>query len=43
MLKESIGIMMIALGVSTADSETLIVPIALMALGMWLARGAVKC
>ena len=31
---QAIGIMMFALGVSLADSEMLIIPVALMAMGM---------
>lgn len=39
MTKAKIGAVMFTLGLFTADSEWLIVPIALVALGAWLMRG----
>ena len=41
MLKERVGMVLMALGLMTADSEWLIVPIALMAVGIWLIRGLI--
>lgn len=41
MLKEKAGIIMIALGVSTANSEDLIVPLLFMGVGLWLIRGLI--
>lgn len=38
-LKTYLGLTLFALGVSTADSEWLIVPIALVALGIWVLKG----
>ena len=40
-MKEKIGCVLFALGVMSADSEWLIVPFALVAVGMWLMKGLV--
>lgn len=42
MLKEKCGFVLMALGISTANSEWLIVPMAFMALGIWLMRGLIE-
>lgn len=42
MLKEKIGAMLIILGVVTADSEWLIIPIALVGLGIFLIKGVIE-
>ena len=42
MLKIKIGWVFIALGVSTANSERIIVPLAFMAIGLWLMKGVVE-
>lgn len=42
MLKEKIGIVLIALGISTANSEMLILPLASMGIGVWLIRSVVE-
>lgn len=42
MLKQKIGMMLIILGICTVESEWLVVPIALLALGAWLMRGLVE-
>lgn len=36
------GVISIALALTTSGSETMIVPMAFMALGLWLVRGYVK-
>lgn len=41
MLKR-IGMVLMILGVCTANSEMLIVPFALMGVGIWLVRGVVE-
>lgn len=41
MLKK-IGMVLMILGVCTADSANLIVPLALMGVGLWLVRGVVE-
>lgn len=41
MLKR-IGLVLMILGTVTADSEMLIVPLALMGIGIWLVRGVVE-
>ena len=38
MLKTRIGLVLFTLGIVTADSEWLIVPITLVAIGAWLMR-----
>lgn len=42
MLKVKIGVLMVALALTTAGSEKMIVPLAFMALGIWLMRGAIE-
>lgn len=42
MLKEKIGIISVALALTTSSSELMIVPTAFMALGLWLMRGLVE-
>lgn len=42
MLKERIGIICIALALTTSSSELMIVPMAFMALGIWLIRGVIE-
>lgn len=42
MLKERIGIILFCLGVCTADSERLIVPALLAAMGLWLMKGLIN-
>lgn len=42
MQKEKIGLVLIALAVSTSGSEQLLVPMALMGAGLWLVRGMVE-
>lgn len=41
MLKK-IGMVLMILGVCTADSEMLIIPFVLMGVGIWLVRGVVE-
>lgn len=42
MLKEIIGLAFVALGVATAnDANSVLIPIALMAAGLWLMRGMI--
>lgn len=38
-MKERIGVVLMMLGMVTTDSKWLIVPIALMIAGAWLAKG----
>lgn len=42
MLKVKIGWTLMILGVSTANSEYIIVPLALMSVGLWCIKGAVE-
>ena len=37
-MKEKVGMMMLAFGIMTADSEWLLVPIALLTAGVWLMK-----
>lgn len=41
-MRERIGFLLLMLGVSTMDSVSLIVPVALSLTGIWLMRGLVK-
>lgn len=41
-MREKVGMIVFMLGICTADSEWLIVPVALVAIGMWLMKGLVE-
>ena len=41
--REYIGIVLFILGTVTMDSEWLIVPMALVGLGLWMMRGLIEC
>lgn len=41
-MKECMGMMLMILGMVTADSEWIIVPLTLMAAGLWLVKGVVE-
>ena len=41
-MKEKMGIVLFCIGMMTADSERLIVPILLIGMGMWLAKELMK-
>lgn len=42
MIKDAIGVLSVALGVSTAGSEEIWIPFILMGIGMFLLRGLVE-
>lgn len=42
MVKAKIGMVCVALALTTSSSEMMIVPIAFMALGLWLMRGLIE-
>lgn len=41
-MREVIGMVLMIFGTVTADNERLIVPLALMGIGLWLVRGVVQ-
>ena len=41
MVRNCIGIALIAIGIMAAESDSILIPIAFIALGAWLARGLI--
>ena len=39
MIRNYIGITLIAIGIMAAESDSILIPVAFIALGAWLARG----